>query len=98
MFGWIISSVQLKLPHTFVKSIVVSDPGLKKREGWPYIDRIPDDRVCEMDGVPMPRTAPMPVGLHFCQRHMLGEVRPSSVKVSHHVVLSLSLLLSRVSR
>jgi hypothetical protein len=74
MVGWIIASVQLKLPHSFVKSIVVSEVGLQKREGWAYVDRIPDDRICETDGIPMPRTAPMPIGLHYCQRYMLGEV------------------------
>jgi hypothetical protein len=74
MYGYIISSVQLKLPHTFLKSIVISETTSTTREGWRYIDRIPDNQICETDHIPMPRTAPMPIGLHYCQRYMLGEV------------------------
>lgn len=47
-----------------------------KHEGWKYIDQLSDDQVCPVDDdLPMPPSAQMPVGLHYCQRYMLGEVR-----------------------
>jgi hypothetical protein len=91
MFGYIIAAVQLKLPHTFVRSIVVSVTDAERREGWKYVDEIPNDRVCEVNDVPMPPSARMPIALHYCQRYFLGEVRfrISCFVVRHIVVTSL---------
>ena len=50
-----------------IKSLVVSTTGAGNREGWPYIDAIPNDKVCSPDD------APLPVGLHYCKRYLLGK-------------------------
>src|SRR3569623_1028976 len=75
MYGYIIASYQLRLPHTFISSIVVSDVETTRREGWAYIDQMPDEQVCATNDIPMSPSSPMPIGLHYCQRYFLGEVR-----------------------
>jgi hypothetical protein len=69
MYALIIASVQLNLPFTFIKSIVVSETTSKDREGWPYVDDLPDDQIW-----PPPIDAPLPIGLHYCKRYNIGEV------------------------
>ena len=69
MFGFIMACVQLKLPFTFLRSLVVSTTKTGNREGWAYIDALPDDQVCSP-----PSTARLPVGLHYCKRYLLGNV------------------------
>ena len=72
MYGFIIACVQLKLPFTFIKSLVVSTTETPNREGWAYIDALPDDQVC----APPYGKKELPIGLHYCKRYMLGnEVR-----------------------
>lgn len=66
MYGFIIATVQLKLPHTLLKSIVVSTTTAANREGWPLVDAIPDDQICDPS-----TTANMPIGLHYCKRYIL---------------------------
>jgi hypothetical protein len=66
MFGYIIATTQLHLPHTLIRSIVVSTTTTSTREGWPYVDAIPPDQLCS----PHP-TAALPVGLHYCKRYLL---------------------------
>lgn len=68
MFGYIHAAVQLNLPHTLVKSMVVSTTKSRDREGWSLIDALPDDRLCDP-----PVDAPMPIGLHYCKRYLLGK-------------------------
>ena len=46
MFGYCVASAHLKLPHTMIKSIVVSTTETQ-REGWPLIDALPDDQICD---------------------------------------------------
>lgn len=72
MFGLIISTVHLKLPFTFVKSIVVSTTTTDSREGWKYIDALPDDAVC--DPTASSPSSPLPIALHYCSRYLLGKV------------------------
>ena len=67
MFGFILSTTQLNLPHTMIKSIVVSTTIASHREGWSYIDAIPEEHICSP---PSPST-PLPVGLHYCGRYLL---------------------------
>jgi hypothetical protein len=65
MFGLVFATVQLNLPFTFIKSLVVSVTTSTHREGWRYVDELPDDQVCRPD-----RSAPLPVGLHYCERYV----------------------------
>lgn len=65
MYGYCIASAHLKLPHTMVKSIVVSTT-ITRREGWAYIDALPDDQVCNPSS-----DADLPFVLHYCKRYFL---------------------------
>ena len=65
MYGYIIATTQLNLPHTLIRSLVVSETHTNHREGWPYIDALPVDKVCT------PENEALPVGLHYCKRYML---------------------------
>jgi hypothetical protein len=69
MFGYIFATTQLNLPHTLLKSLVVSTTGSHSREGWSYVDALPDDKVCLTS--PTAGGLPLPVGLHYCKRYML---------------------------
>jgi hypothetical protein len=67
MFGFILSTTQLNLPHTMIKSIVVSTVKTTDREGWSYIDNMPEEDICS----PLAPSTPHPVGLHYCGRYLL---------------------------
>jgi hypothetical protein len=75
MFGYIIATAHLELPHTFIKSLVVSTTQTPNREGWALVDAIPTGHAC-----PYPETGSEDVtmlqgglfGLHYCKRYMLG--------------------------
>ncbi|GKY95452.1 hypothetical protein MPSEU_000506800 [Mayamaea pseudoterrestris] len=69
MYALIFAGVELNLPFTFIRSIVVSDPTAgSKREGWPFIDALTDEELCNV-----PESAPMPIALHYCSRYMIGK-------------------------
>lgn len=68
MQGFIWATYKLNLPHTLIKSLVVSNPTAPHREGWSYVDNLPDDEVC----VPSIKKKRLPVGLHYCKRYALG--------------------------
>ena len=65
MYGYCIATAHLKLPHTMVKSIVVSTT-VTSREGWAFIDALPDDQVCSPAA-----DAKLPIVLHYCKRYFL---------------------------
>mmetsp|Transcript_32374 Transcript_32374/g.78973 ORF Transcript_32374/g.78973 Transcript_32374/m.78973 type:complete len:526 (+) Transcript_32374:133-1710(+) len=65
MFGYIYATTQLDLPHTLIKSIVISNTETN-REGWPYIDNLAETDICDT-----PSDSALPVGLHYCKRYML---------------------------
>jgi hypothetical protein len=70
MYGLVIATTQLNLPHTLVKSIVVSTTTTNNREGWAFVDALPDDQVCN---APQNATEDLPIVLHYCQRYFLGK-------------------------
>lgn len=71
MFGLVIAAVHLNLPHTLVKSIVVSNTQTPLREGWAFVDDLPDESVCHVESwAQIPK---MPIILHYCGRYMLGK-------------------------
>lgn len=80
MFGFIIATVMLQLPFSLTKSIVVSTPETHDREGWKFIDSLPDSDICR---VPVAATSNshasnlpvLPTALHYCKRYLLGKVR-----------------------
>ncbi|OEU21409.1 hypothetical protein FRACYDRAFT_138617, partial [Fragilariopsis cylindrus CCMP1102] len=74
MYGYIIATTQLDLPHTLVKSIVISSTTSTNREGWKYIDDIPDEEICLPQRRNLPSTqTKMPIGLHYCKGYKLGK-------------------------
>jgi hypothetical protein len=68
MYGYVLATVQLKLPHTLIKSIVVSTTTAVNREGWSMIDDLPDDQLCHP-----PDTSRLPIALHYCKRYYAGK-------------------------
>lgn len=68
MQGFIWATYKLNLPHALIKSIVVSNPETPHREGWAYVDALPDDEVC----APPSASTKLPIGLHYCKRYALG--------------------------
>lgn len=81
MFGLIIACLQLKLPFTFIRSIVVSTTVTLDREGWPYIDALPDDQICS----PAP-DAKLPIVLHYCQRYVLRDQFFSKYRLKKNIM------------
>ena len=67
MFGFCSATAHLELPHTMIKSIVVSDTTSKNREGWQFVDALPLDQTCHP-----PETAELPYILHYCKRYLVG--------------------------
>jgi hypothetical protein len=89
MYGFVTATVQLELPMSLIRSIVVSGPTKTtlNREGWPYIDALPDDQVCEPISLQQQQqqsnkqsnTIKLPMILHYCQEYSLGKVRTLNV-------------------
>jgi hypothetical protein len=80
MYGLVVATVQLELPMTLLRSMVVSGPSatFPNREGWPYIDALPDDQVCDplsLQQQQQSNTNKLPMVLHYCQHYSLGKVR-----------------------
>ena len=68
MFGFCSATAHLELPHTMIKSIVVSDTTSKNREGWQLVDALPLDQTCHIS-----ETANLPYILHYCKRYLVGK-------------------------
>ena len=84
MYGFVIATVMLKLPFQMIKSIVVSTTSANDREGWKFIDVLPDSDVCPIpvratsgNVVPPNSNPKLPIGLHYCGIYLLGKVRHS---------------------
>jgi len=95
MFGYIFATTQLNLPHTMIRSLVVSTTETEHREGWPYILDWPDDQVClplPVTGQPftvsqdLSSTTPLPVALHYCKRYLLEKWFFSKYRLKKHYI------------
>jgi hypothetical protein len=80
MYGFVVATVQLEIPMTLIRSIVVSGPSQTNphREGWPYIDALPDDQVCQPISSQQQQQSNsnrLPMILHYCQDYSIGKVR-----------------------
>jgi hypothetical protein len=62
---------------TYVTYVCINIDLASDREGWPYVDALPDNQVCE----PQPATDKLPIGLHYCGRYFLGKVRTSQMSL-----------------
>jgi hypothetical protein len=79
MYSFIIATVVLRLPFSLTRSIVVSSTESANREGWPFVDTIPERDICHVPTMAatgsVPVEAPvLPTGLHYCKRYLLGKV------------------------
>lgn len=72
MYGFIIATTQLDLPFSMTRSFVASEPDSPDREAWDYIDGLDKGAVCR----PPSQAVPLPFILHYCQRYLIGKVRP----------------------
>lgn len=74
MFAYCIAAAHAGLPHQIVRSLMVSDSAVDKKEGWELIDNVvPAEQICEyafhLDGM----EKPLPHVIHYCQRYMNGD-------------------------
>jgi peptidyl serine alpha-galactosyltransferase len=91
MYGFVIATVMLQLPFQMVKSIVISTTSATDREGWPFVDALPDRDICH---IPVRATSgsfvssdaypKLPIGLHYCGIYLLGKVRQHTYFTGTH--------------
>ncbi len=93
MYGYIYATVQLNLPHTLVKSLVVSTTETPRREGWEYVDSLNDNRVCSALNrgrfsatEDITSSVPLPIALHYCKRYLLHTWFFSKYRLKKHYV------------
>ncbi|GKY98591.1 hypothetical protein MPSEU_000815800 [Mayamaea pseudoterrestris] len=72
MYGACIAAAHLELPHQIVNSLMISDVGVAE-EGWPLIDAIPSNEVCEFARDPDHSKHAVPSVVHLCQRYSVGK-------------------------
>lgn len=92
MFGFIFATVQLKMPFTLLKSLVVSNTKERHREGWSFIDALPVEQVCDP---PLDGRTKLPVALHYCQRYLHGPMFFSKYRVKKNILNCEKRLLQR---
>lgn len=80
MYGFILATIELKLPFTFLKSIVVSTTQTYDREGWEHVDKLAVDKLCEDN------YASMAIGLHYCKRYGLGDCFFSKYRLKRNIM------------
>jgi hypothetical protein len=80
MFAYCLAAAHLKLSHQTAASFMVSSTGSGKQEGWPYIDRLPDEHICQPSQLD-PQA--LPSVLHFCQRYGWGPYFFGKRKLPH---------------
>jgi hypothetical protein len=68
MFGFCSATAHMEMPHTMIKSIVVSSTVSNDREGWALVDALPINQTCEPS-----ETANLPFILHYCKRYFIGK-------------------------
>ena len=94
MFGYIFATTQLQLPHTLIKSLVVSTTETSNREGWKYIDTaLSDDQVCASlhrgrftPTQDITSSTQLPVALHYCKRYLLHTWFFSKYRLKKHYI------------
>ena len=71
MYGWSLAAAHLRLPHTLTESFMISATGISG-EGWPLIDQLKDDEVCEFSTL-REKGDKLPYVIHYCQSYWLGK-------------------------
>jgi len=73
MFAYCIAASHLELPHQTIRSLMISDSTSMRTEGWPLIEGIPNEEVCEVAFDVDSSKHPLPSVLHYCQRYIIGD-------------------------
>jgi len=75
MYAFCIAAAHLELPFQLIDSLMISNvdtgPG-GGGEGWPMIDALPHENVCDFAKKPNHEEHPVPSLIHFCQRYTVG--------------------------
>jgi hypothetical protein len=72
MYGWSLAAAHLRLPHTLTESFMISATGIGSGEGWPLIDQLKDDEVCEISTL-RENENKLPYVIHYCQSYWVGK-------------------------
>lgn len=72
MFAFCIAAAHLGLKHQLIDSLMVSNTDAQG-EGWPLIDKIPNDEMCNFARTPDHSVYALPTVVHLCQRYAVGE-------------------------
>lgn len=74
MYAYCIAAAHLGLKHMLVDSLMISNLDVGG-EGWPLVDKIPADQVCDVskNDKGHEQTFAVPSVIHFCQRYALGK-------------------------
>jgi hypothetical protein len=73
MYGWSLAAAHLRLPHTLAESFMVSATDIIEGEGWPLIDQLKDDEVCDYAHRTPKKSVTLPFVIHYCQSYWLGK-------------------------
>mmetsp|Transcript_17222 Transcript_17222/g.32595 ORF Transcript_17222/g.32595 Transcript_17222/m.32595 type:complete len:558 (+) Transcript_17222:73-1746(+) len=72
MYAFCIAAAHLKLPFQLIDSLMISNVGVGG-EGWPMVDKLPEENLCEFAKRPQHDIHPVPTVIHYCQRYTIGE-------------------------
>lgn len=72
MYGWSLAAAHLRLPHTLAESFMISATQVESGEGWPLIDSLEDDEICEFSTL-REKEDKLPYVIHFCQSYWVGK-------------------------
>jgi hypothetical protein len=72
MYGWSLAAAHLGLPHTLATSFMISATGIGGGEGWPLIDQLKDDELCEFS-TSKEKEDKLPYVIHYCQSYWIGK-------------------------
>jgi hypothetical protein len=72
MFAFCIAAAHLELKHQIIDSLMVSATDANG-EGWPLIDQIPPEEMCNYARHPDHEKYALPSVVHLCQRYAVGD-------------------------
>mmetsp|Transcript_3649 Transcript_3649/g.7842 ORF Transcript_3649/g.7842 Transcript_3649/m.7842 type:complete len:533 (+) Transcript_3649:3-1601(+) len=86
MYGFIYATLQLQLPFTLLRSIVVSVTTTRTREGWALVDGLNDEEVQDVCRATPPPGTKIPMVLHYCERYMYGPMFFSKYRLKKNIM------------
>jgi len=92
MYGWSLAAAHLGLPHTLAESFMISATGIGRGEGWPLVDVLREDEVCEYSSL-KEKEDKLPYVMHYCQNYWLGKWFAGKYRLDSHFLSCKSPLL-----